>query len=436
MAIILQCNRCGMTLHAAESQRNTAVICPKCRSRIPVPPVVAAPPCRRTGSGNDGETSRLLPIILIAAAAPAAIMLLLLLIYQPLLFAMFVLALLGVIALATLYVLCVRSRAFGEHLHEVPLFFNWVRLVLWEPTQGVVLLKNKQITFVDDNVEMGGGVRFIFPVLGHEVGLVAPLTVLPVQFEDTTVYTRDSIPLSMKMTIWWKIHDLRQFYLCMSQELHTLKDDGRHAVPTDRSNGFHDPSISEPVRRRLETAERWIAASAEEETRTYTSGISTSLLVAEQIAASLPVASTNRIAVEPSSRQALLAPPANGGELEASLGVYQTASTALGERLQFRLNAALGTKGLEIDRIALQEIGLPPEVRQKAIDAAAAWYGALEARRKGVGAAARIDELAKVIGKDAAATAEILKHYKGTNIGVGLTGLLDQVFSKLSLSGK
>jgi regulator of protease activity HflC (stomatin/prohibitin superfamily)/DNA-directed RNA polymerase subunit RPC12/RpoP len=440
MAVIFQCNNCGIGLQAAETQRNTMVSCPKCKSALLVPSSASGPPSNMTDSYNSDHdrSSSILPVLLFATATPVAIILLLLLIYRPFLFVVSCAALLGLIGASVLYVLWVRSQAFGKHQHDVPLFFGLVRLVLWEPTEGIVLLKNKQIMYLDNNIEDGGGVRFIFPILGHEVGLAAPLTVLPVQFEDTNVYTRDSIPLSMKMTIWWKIRDLRRFYLSVSQEVHTLTDHGRHTVSSTNLGGFDDPLVSARDRQRLEAAERWITASAEEETRAYTCGISTSLLVAEQIAASLP---TTSLAGQLTSEQTggsrgELAVPAHGGALEASLGIYQTAASALVDRLQTRLNSVLGTKGLEIDRIAIQEVGLPLEVRKKAIDAAAAWYGVIEAKRKGVGAAAKIEELAKVIGKDAAATAEILKHYQGVNIGVGLTGLLDQVFAKFSPTGK
>ncbi len=439
MAIVFRCNNCGTSLKAGDSHRNTMVSCPKCKSALLVPSSVSGPPCSGADSHNsdDGTSSSILYVVLIAVAAPVAIVLLLLLIYRPLEFVISCLALVAFVGVGVLYVFWVKSQAFGEHMHEVPLFFKLVRLVLWEPTYGVVLLKNKQITYVDNNIEDGGGAKFIFPFLGHEVGLMVPLTVLPVQFKDTNVYTRDSIPLSMKMTIWWKIRDLRRFYLSISQEVHTLTDHGRHTVATNNADGFHDPLVSEPDRRRLEAAERWITASAEEETRAYTCGISTSLLVAEQIAASLPMPSAGQITAEQADgSHGQLAVPAHGGALEASLGIYQTATGALSDRLQSKLNSVLGTKGLEIDRIAVQEVGLPPEIRKKAIDAAAAWYGVIEARRKGVGAAAKVDELAKVIGQDAAATAEILKHYQGINIGVGLTGLLDQVFAKFTPSGK
>jgi regulator of protease activity HflC (stomatin/prohibitin superfamily)/DNA-directed RNA polymerase subunit RPC12/RpoP len=438
MAVVFRCDHCGMGLQAGDKQRNTVVSCPKCKSAILVPSSVNDLPRSGADSHNsdDGTSSSILAVVLIAVAAPVVIVLLLLLIYRPLVFAISCLALLALVAVGVLHVLWAKSQAFGKHRHDVPLFFGLVRLVVWEPTEGVVLLKNKQITYVDNNIEDGGGVKFIFPILGHEVGLAAPLTVLPVQFEDANVYTRDSIPLSMKMTIWWKIHDLRKFYLSISQEVHTLTDRGRHSVATNNTDGFHDPLVTQRDRQRLEAAERWITASAEEETRAYACGISTSLLVAEQIAASLPMANAGQITAEQADgSRGQLAVPAHGGAVEASLGMYQTATGALSERLQSKLNSVLGTKGLEIDRIALQEVGLPPEVRKKAIDAAAAWYGVIEARRKGVGAAAKIDELAKVIGKDAAATAEILKHYQGINIGVGLTGLLDQVFANFTQAG-
>ena len=50
-----------------------------------------------------------------------------------------------------------------------------VRLISWNPTEGVVFLKNKQIDYVDDNPNDGGGVRAIIPLLGEELVLRVPL---------------------------------------------------------------------------------------------------------------------------------------------------------------------------------------------------------------------------------------------------------------------
>jgi DNA-directed RNA polymerase subunit RPC12/RpoP len=151
MAVVFRCDHCGMGLQAGDKQRNTVVSCPKCKSAILVPSSVNDLPRSGADSHNsdDGTSSSILAVVLIAVAAPVVIVLLLLLIYRPLVFAISCLALLALVAVGVLHVLWAKSQAFGKHRHDVPLFFGLVRLVVWEPTEGVVLLKNKQITYVE-----------------------------------------------------------------------------------------------------------------------------------------------------------------------------------------------------------------------------------------------------------------------------------------------
>jgi len=55
---------------------------------------------------------------------------------------------------------------------EVSLWRGYATLISWNPTEGVVILKNKQIHFVDDNPHDGGGIRVIYPLLGEELVLM------------------------------------------------------------------------------------------------------------------------------------------------------------------------------------------------------------------------------------------------------------------------
>ncbi len=348
-----------------------------------------------------------------------------------------------------LYVLLAKAFAFSGRKREVSLFFDLIKLILWDPTEGMLLLKNKKITFVDDCVDDGGGARFIFPLFGEEVGIRVPLTILPAEIENKQVYTRDSIPLDLRMTIWWKVRDLRLFYLSISKEVHELGERGFRAENDGPLIGFANLGLDFGTRRQLECAESWIRISAEEETRGFTAEISTSLLVADKIMAMLPLQMMNppqKIeSAEPpvSPEEYMLEQKANFPvameslqNYEGALGVYQTATTALAERMLPKLNAHLMPKGLTIDRIALQEVQLPPAIQQKAIDAAKAWYGYIEARRLGMSEAAKVEELAKVIGAEPIGVAEALKSYQGTNVSVGVSGLLDQLFAKLATPGK
>jgi hypothetical protein len=347
----------------------------------------------------------------------------------------FGLSLLAVVVLTIacwLHVFLAKSRAFHNDVEDASLFGGLVRMILWNPTQGILLLKNKQIDFVDSNINDGGGVKFIIPALGQEVGLRVPLTVLTTEIVNEKVYTRDSVPLDMKMTVWWKIADLRQFYLSVSREVHLVNDAGSHIRREDAPPGFRGEGLTYACREQLETAESWIRISMEEEARQFASSVSTSLLVSDKIASQLllqggsqpvrqlPVPAKEQDAVDSPGQSAL-----------AALGEYQMSSHQLINQLQSRLDSFVRGRGLAIDKIALQEVKLPDEILRKAVDAAKAWYGAIEAHRQGVGMAAQLEELSKILGKDTLSIAHVLERYQGTNVSVGISGILDTVFAKL-----
>jgi len=315
-----------------------------------------------------------------------------------------------------------RHAAFRNHRPVTDLFLGLVRLVLWDPTEGVLVLRNKKVAFVDQEIRDGGGVAYLFPVLGDELVVRVPLTVQSVEFRDENVFTRDSIPLFVRVMMFWRVEDLAKFYLLVSQEVHIATDDPMHR---DAQVDVRRPLREAPTKNQLRTAERWITTTAEEETRTYVSEISTSLLVTEHILAEVPAA---RELVQQGS---ISSPGGQDRErtrgLEESLGTYQTASNLLTERLRPRLNAKLGPSGLHIDRVGLQEVRLPPGIHEKAVDAAKAWYGLIEAQREGRGEASKLEALTRILGKEAVGLTEIYKHAEGMKF-VGFDTVFDRLF--------
>ena len=58
--------------------------------------------------------------------------------------------------------------------------FAWwglLGIVAWDPTEGVLFLKDKMVGPVDSNPLDGGGVMLILPWLGEEIAFRAPLEV-------------------------------------------------------------------------------------------------------------------------------------------------------------------------------------------------------------------------------------------------------------------
>ena len=105
-------------------------------------------------------------------------------------------------------------------LKNIELLWGFVRLVAWDPVEGVLFLKNKALGFFDDDLYDGhGGVQLIYPFLGDELTLRVPLEVQTLQFFLQGVVTRESLAVNVRGTVKWQIKNIRNFYLLLSREL-------------------------------------------------------------------------------------------------------------------------------------------------------------------------------------------------------------------------
>ena len=75
---------------------------------------------------------------------------------------------------------------------------GFASIVAWNPTEGVLFLKNKHLDFVDSDSSDGGGIRVIFPHIGEELVLRVPLEIQTLSFEDSEILTREYMPLAIK----------------------------------------------------------------------------------------------------------------------------------------------------------------------------------------------------------------------------------------------
>jgi hypothetical protein len=78
----------------------------------------------------------------------------------------------GITIIARLYL--VKSRAMSHNEKSRNVLFGFGRMVLWEPTEGVVFLKNKQVQAVDNNPNDGGGNSNYLSDLGRAVESACP----------------------------------------------------------------------------------------------------------------------------------------------------------------------------------------------------------------------------------------------------------------------
>lgn len=322
--------------------------------------------------------------------------------------AIFGMILFGFITIAIAYQTTMLLLAKGEVLkkNEVDVLAGLGRMISWNPSEGVLFLKNKIIDFVDDNPNDGGGIRIIFPLMGEELAARVPLEIQTMPFEDSNILTREFIPLSIKATIFWRINNISSFYLSLGKEIHSLDDHGGHAV-----------SAPSARRAQMETAERWLSSMMEEQTRAIVSKVGTGLLVSDQLIDELPAAlpdGTGALAI-------------TGPE---SSGKYRSATDSLAETVKSNVGSAVSHYGIEVHRVTLQQINMPPEIYAAAVDACRSAYIPLKAKAESIARRLILEAEAGVLGPEAVGLKEIAANAPA----LAIQDLLGPLFQKFSRS--
>ena len=292
----------------------------------------------------------------------------------------------------------ISAKGRALQLGEADAMAGVLKYVAWNPTEGVLFLKNKIISRVDEDSSDGGGLALLYPFLGEELALRIPLEIQTLRFEDRNVLTSEYVPLGIKCTVYWRVIHIEPFYRFVSREIHNASDTGGHSVVRqDRDS-------------KLEAAEQWLKHIAEEETRKVFSRVSTGLLLAARVAQDVEL---------PSART-------NSGSSPAS--EYTQATEGLATTIFKSMNELVSQYGLALHRVALQEVELPPEICKAATDACKSYYLPLQAEREAaadrIKRSARLETDVSILGQDAVAAREVLSAAPSSPIA-GLAGFLD-----------
>lgn len=291
---------------------------------------------------------------------------------------------------------------------ELDLFYGFAKLVSWDPTEAVLILKDKMVSYVDDNLHDGGGIRLIWPVLGEELACRAPLEIQTLDFKDDDVLTREYLPLTVQGTMKWRIVNLQRFYLLVSQEIRATSD----SIRTRRSDSQNERRPT-GVARKINSADQWLRSMAEEQTRAIVSRVNTGFLVAERIAADLPQDLRSEVG------ESLPIPTA-----PTSTGQYRTATDGLACSIHESINSRVKDFGIEVHEVTLQEIGLPPHIHQAAVDACKAAYLPFVAQKQAAARKLQLQAEADVIGRDSVAAREVVSQAPAFAIGDFLSTFL------------
>jgi regulator of protease activity HflC (stomatin/prohibitin superfamily) len=441
MPIELRCS-CGQRVAAAQHQGGKRYPCPKCGKSIEVPrllpakrenalrttsdPILAPPETRRGPIEGFSQAERGYPattgigrvllvyfmiwaLVFVASVAMLAV--------SPVLglLAMAVLLLVTVLLVAhSIILLTAKSRVLRKG--EQPLLFGLLNLVAWNPTQGIVVLRNKVVHYVDESLHDGGGIKLIYPMFGEEVALRVPLEPQSLLFEDQDVLTREYLPITVRGTVKWRIVSLEHFYLLVSSDLHKTSD--RAAFHAELKQAQQSAAAHHEIesRRKLGLAVEWLRWTAEEQTRAVVSRLSTGLLVADQVAEDLP----------PDLRQKVQVTSPESIHASAAVGNYRSGTDSLASHIFDALTERVGQYGIEIHEVTLQNVRLPAEIHQKCVEACMSAYTPLIAGHEAAARQKLLQADANVIGSDNLAAREVV----GSAPAYALADFLGQYLAK------
>jgi regulator of protease activity HflC (stomatin/prohibitin superfamily) len=280
-----------------------------------------------------------------------------------------------------------RYHAIRDRQDNVAMFGGAVRLLSWEPNEGLVLLRYKRVS--DVIVGDGGGMRFIYPFRGEELRARIPLTLRLITWNDTDILTRESIQVMLKVAVWWRVADLKKYVFTIDTR-----------VNVDNSRLEMGP---------LGAAEEWLQTLTESSIRTLVSQISVALLVSAKPTSYLHVDS----------------------HCTTESSTARGASQVLAHDLQIDLENKAQDYGIEVQRVEIQEIGLSDEI-QAAIDRV--WKASLLPAQTEQEAKARQIELqavANVLGVDTVALNEIMKNFQGASF-MGVPAFFETLMGRVS----
>jgi regulator of protease activity HflC (stomatin/prohibitin superfamily) len=209
-------------------------------------------------------------------------------------------------------------------------------------------------------------------------------------WDDPAILTRESIQVSMKVAVWWKVSDLSKYLFSIDP---AISVDGSH-----QQVGI------------LEAAEVWLRTLTESTLRTLASHSSVALLVSTK--------ATSYLHVQPDDR--------------ADRKSYAVESPdSLGADLGRELQVKAAEYGLGIQRVEIQEIGLSKEI-QDAINKV--WKASLLPAQTEQEVRARQIELegaASVLGIDTVRMNEVMKNFSGSSF-MTFPAFLDSFMSQLT----
>ncbi len=281
-------------------------------------------------------------------------------------------------------------RRAKERLMEVDLFWGLTKLIAWEANQGLVLLRFKRLSQTIYGPRTGGGMRLIYPILGQELRVRAPLTTHLAEFRDERILTRDGIQVTLKLGIFWQITDLEKYYFAIDKEVNAYLD---HEVQ-------QCVEVTTNADSKLATAGVWVKSLTESCSREVVSHTTIAELVSTRPAQYLNV-------------QQRLGPAADQvatGPRPPTIDVNRNTNELLAARIRELLVPKVSAYGLGVERIEVLEIQLPPTIQQAIDRVLEKSLLPAQVEQEALAETIRLREQASVLGQEAVVVREVAKH--------------------------
>jgi regulator of protease activity HflC (stomatin/prohibitin superfamily) len=298
-----------------------------------------------------------------------------------------VLLLLIVVAIPFVFV---RYTAVKYRKSEVSLLGGWIKFILWEPNEGIIILKNKLIKHKD---QLGkGGTKFIFPIMGEELYARVPLTIRMLTWEDDRLLTRESLQIHMKVVIWWNVSDMEKFVFDIDESTHL--NEKRKEIGS------------------LSSSESWLLALTESTIRVLASRASATQLVTSVTARYLDVHHKE-------------------GQSSLENDAVQTISETIAHQLHGELNDKVNVYGININRIEIQAIRLSNEVQEAINKVWLSFLKPVQSEQESKARQIELEGVAKVLGTDTTSLIEIMKNMKTPDIYTQQQPFIQTVFNTI-----
>jgi regulator of protease activity HflC (stomatin/prohibitin superfamily) len=299
-----------------------------------------------------------------------------------------------------------RGRAFQGGASRIPVLAGAGQLVLWQPGETYIFLRNKRAAGIGDR---DGGTQIILPVCGEEaIGPISLKTEL-LPWTDKHVLTREAQPIEISLGIWWRVSDPRRYAFSIASEIH--REDAK--MPTNfkaTSPLANENTVIDPHR----PAANWLHVWVESSVRGYVNRLGMAEVVSAQASKWLHL-------------------PADS---EAQVITRRDNFEQMEEAILRDVVPKAQEYGMTVEKLAVQGITLPEKI-QNVIDRTREAFllpiqSEQEAEARYIAIKRSLEASRDVLGPETFQLNELLKNFKGANFGYfpqflqGLFSTVDQ----------